>query len=138
MCFSTQCVLHCFVASKFLPRIHTLLSVKFPGLKMCWCKKNYKYEVWFSISEISPIFVTFIQFGENSRAYILSPIFVKFFTNFDENLLAHVLTLILVIIFLKIQIGRNCCHQNWWNFHHLKTQHFFKSPKLVKILAKIQ
>ena len=50
--FYTQCVilhivcnLRCFVASKFLSRIYALLRVKFPRLKMCWCKKNDKYEV---------------------------------------------------------------------------------------------
>ena len=37
--------LHCFVARQFLSRIYALLSVKFPGLKMCECKKmtNIKY-----------------------------------------------------------------------------------------------
>ena len=37
--------LHCFVARQFLSRIYALLSVKFPGLKMCECKKNDKYQV---------------------------------------------------------------------------------------------
>ena len=43
--FHPVLISHCFVASKFLSRIYALLRVKFPGLKMCWCKKNDKYEV---------------------------------------------------------------------------------------------
>ena len=42
--------LRCFVARQFLSQIYVLLSVKFPGLKMCECKKNDKYEVCCSIS----------------------------------------------------------------------------------------
>ena len=42
----TVCNLRCLVASKFLSRIYALLSVKFPGLKMCGCKKmtNIRYD----------------------------------------------------------------------------------------------
>ena len=36
----------CFVARQFLSQIYALLSVKFSGLKMCWCKKNDKSQVW--------------------------------------------------------------------------------------------
>ena len=35
----------CFVARQFLSQIYALLSEKFPGLKMCECKKNDKYQV---------------------------------------------------------------------------------------------
>ena len=34
-----------FVARQFLLQIYELLSVKFPGLKICEFKKNYKYQV---------------------------------------------------------------------------------------------
>ena len=31
--------------------IYALLSVKFSGLKMCECKRNYNYEVWNDIDD---------------------------------------------------------------------------------------
>ena len=38
--------LRCFVVRQFLSQIYALLSVKYSGLKICWCKKRDKYQVW--------------------------------------------------------------------------------------------
>ena len=46
MCNIAHCVGLCyFVARQFLSKIYALLSVTFPGLKICECKKNDKYQV---------------------------------------------------------------------------------------------
>ena len=37
--------LRCFVPRQFLSRIYALLSLKFPCLEICKCKKNDKYQV---------------------------------------------------------------------------------------------
>ena len=42
-----------FCREAILSQIYALLSVKFPGLKMCGCKKNDKYEVWAPLSSLS-------------------------------------------------------------------------------------
>ena len=52
-----------FVARQFLSQIYTLLSVKFPGLKICECKKDDKYQVYAeyddsTLSSISKVAVT--------------------------------------------------------------------------------
>ena len=36
----------CFVAGQICRKFTHFPSVKFPGLKMCECKKNDKYQVW--------------------------------------------------------------------------------------------
>merc|ERR1711934_1281201 len=51
--------LRCFVARQLLSRIYALLSVKFPGLKMRLCKKDYKYQVW--ASAVSFIFTSTME-----------------------------------------------------------------------------
>ena len=38
----------CFVAGQICRKFTHFPSVKFPGLKMCACKKNDKYQVWCS------------------------------------------------------------------------------------------
>ena len=38
--------LRCFVAGQICRKFTHFPSVKFPGLKMCECKKNDKYQVW--------------------------------------------------------------------------------------------
>ena len=45
-----------FVARQFLLQIYALLSVKFPGLKMCGCKKKDKYQVCTRIRQLNSIF----------------------------------------------------------------------------------
>ena len=103
------CNLRCFVASKFLSRIHALLSVKFPSLKMCGCKKNDKYEVcWIlgcaerRIDFRTSFFLSYDQLRADTSSAHSFTLLKNFFTYVDDLESASISSTIHLSEFFKI------------------------------------